>query len=83
MNQTLSSWRRRLLGFPKRIDCPKMELIGRDHESAFIQGPGYIEILNSANIRFFIFGEAADFVKTVKKYSAPLNILMKHLSNLD
>ena len=67
MHQTLSSWRRKLLGFPRRIDCPKMELIGRDHEGPYIRGPGYIEILNNENIRFFIYGEADDLEATVEK----------------
>lgn len=67
MTQTLSAWRNKVPAFPKRIDCPKMELIGRDHEGAFVQGPGYIEILNSENIRFFIFGQADDIAATVKK----------------
>lgn len=67
MSQTLSAWRSKILSFPKRIDCPKMELIGRDNEGAFVQGPGYIEIQDYENIRFFIFGEADNVVATVKK----------------
>jgi len=67
MPRTLSPWKRRLFGFPKRIDCPKMELIGRDHEGISIYGPGYIEILDNENMRFCIYGAADDLTETVKK----------------
>lgn len=65
--RTLSRWQSRLGAATFKIECPTMDLWGRDHEGAIFTGPGRIEIDSAANIRFWIYATAADFGTAFKK----------------
>lgn len=58
--RTLHSWDYRLLDTPKQIECPVMEIIGRDSESALLVGPGQIFIRSPASMGFVMHAEAKD-----------------------
>ena len=67
MDGTLAFWTDKLIGHPKTIECPSMQLIGRDHEGTFVTGPGKIVIESDSDIRFYLYGQADDYMATMKK----------------
>lgn len=58
--RTLHSWDYKLLDTPKQIECPVMEVIGHDSESALLVGPGQISINSSTSMSFVMHAEAKD-----------------------
>lgn len=58
--RTLSRWVDRLLRGPLIIECPHMEILGRDHEPPVFIGPGHIKIGADTKISFFIHASPRD-----------------------
>jgi hypothetical protein len=67
--KTLLHWKNRL-GQARKLECSHMQLIGRDHEGAFISGPGRIDFDDSTGIRFFIYGSTADSAAAFRKMNS-------------
>lgn len=65
---TLDFWRDKLSGASRTIDCREMRLIGQDSEGTIISGPGRIEIRSATEIRFFLYGQAANPEQAFRKY---------------
>jgi hypothetical protein len=64
---TLSRWVDRLLGGKKVIECPHMELLGRDHEPPVFTGPGHITINPDTRMRFVMHATPRDSSDAFKK----------------
>lgn len=83
--RTLSRWVDRLLSGPITIECPHMEILGRDHEPAIFTGPGHIKIGADTRIRFFMHGTPRDgsdaFRKIVEAQKNPYDILRQFRMN--
>ena len=77
--RTLSRWVDRLLRGPVTIECPHMEILGRDHEPPIFTGPGHIKIGADTKISFFIHGTPRDgsdaFRRIVQAQKNPYEIL--------
>lgn len=58
--RTLSCWVDRLLKGPTTIECPHIEILGRDHEPAVFTGPGHIKIGADTSISFYMHGAPRD-----------------------
>lgn len=58
--RTLSRWVDRLLKGPITIECPHIEILGRDHELPVFTGPGHIKIGADTKISFFMHGTPRD-----------------------
>lgn len=82
---TLSRWVDRLLRGPVTIECPHMEILGRDHEPPVFTGPGHIKIGADTKISFFMHGAPRDgsdaFRKIVQAQKNPYEILHKFRVN--
>lgn len=76
--RTLSRWVDRVLRIPSTIECPTMEIIGRDFEPPLFSGPGHIEILSRTRIGFVMHATPADggeaFKRIVRAQKNPYNI---------
>lgn len=76
---TLSRWVDRLLRGPVTIECPHMEILGRDHEQPVFTGPGHIKIGADTKISFFMHGTPRDgsdaFRRIVQAQKNPYEIL--------
>ncbi len=57
---TLDHWDYKLLGIPKLIECPVMEVMGNDHEPPLLVGPGHISIESRSSMHFVMHAEAPD-----------------------
>lgn len=77
--RTLSRWVDRLLRGPVTIECPHVEILGRDHEPTVFTGPGHIKIGADTKISFFMHGTSRDgsdaFQKIVQAQKNPHEIL--------
>ena len=77
--RTLDFWRDKLAQLPRTIECREMRLLGRDSEPDVVIGPGRIEIRSETEIRFFMYGVAADnnvaFRKLVSAQNNPYDTL--------
>lgn len=77
--RTLSRWVDRLLKGPVTIECPRMEILGRDHEPPVFTGPGHIKIGSDRRIQFFMHGTPHDgsdaFKRIVQAQKHPHDIL--------
>lgn len=77
--RTLSRWVDRLLRGPVTIECPYMEILGRDHEPPVFTGPGHIKIGADKKISFFMHGTPRDgsdaFRRIVQAQKNPYEIL--------
>ncbi|MDY4341907.1 hypothetical protein SLW56_19165 [Xanthomonas sp. LF07-6] len=58
--RTLSRWVDRLLKGSVMIECPRMEILGRDHEPPVFTGPGHIKVGQDKRIRFVMHGTPRD-----------------------
>lgn len=58
--RTLSRWVDRLLNGPITIECPRMEILGRDHEPPVFTGPGHITVSSDRRITFVMHGTPRD-----------------------
>lgn len=83
--RTLSRWADRLLKGPVTIECPHMEVLGRDHEPPVFTGPGHIKIGADTKIRFYMHGTPRDgsdaFRRIVKAQKNPYEILHQFRMN--
>lgn len=83
--RTLSRWVDRLLKGPITIECPYIEILGRDHEPPVFTGPGHIKIGADKKIHFFMHGtprESAEaFRRIVDSSSHPYEILYQFRMN--
>lgn len=52
--RTLGTWVRRLLQTPLTIECPTMQILGRDHEPPVFTGPGRISAPTSSRMEFIV-----------------------------
>lgn len=68
--RTLDHWRRKLLSFPRAIECVDMCLMGSDSEGDIFTGPGRIEIRSNTEIRFFMHGSTHDAGRAMRKMRA-------------
>lgn len=68
--RTLDHWRSKLEGLPRIIDCPKMELLGRDTERNVFVGPGRIEIKSPTDFEFRMYASAPDEAFALQKLFA-------------
>jgi len=77
--RTLSRWVDRLLKGPVTIECPRMEILGRDHEPPVFTGPGHIKVGSDKRIHFVMHGTPRDgsgaFKRIVQAYKHPHDIL--------
>jgi hypothetical protein len=58
--RTLDHWESHLTAVPSVMECPKMELIGHDHEPPVFVGPGHIDIRSTTSIDFTMFATPTD-----------------------
>lgn len=58
--RTLTRWVDRLLNGPITIECPHIEILGRDHRPPVFTGPGHIRIGADTKIHFFMHGTPRD-----------------------
>ena len=76
--RTLEHWESRLTAVPNIIECPSMQLIGRDHEPPIFVGPGHIDIRNSTAIDFTMFAKPTNgneaFLRLVRARENPYEI---------
>jgi hypothetical protein len=76
---TLSRWVDRLLKGAVTIECPHMEILGRDHEPPVFTGPGHIKIGADTKISFFMHATPHDgsdaFRRIVQAQKNPYEIL--------
>lgn len=68
--RTLSRWVDRLLDGRVVIECPHMEIIGRDHEPPVFTGPGHIVIEADTRIHFVMHGTPCNGQDAWTKYLA-------------
>lgn len=77
--RTLSRWVDRLLKGPVTIECPRMEILGRDHEPPVFTGPGHIKVGSDKRIHFVMHGTPRDgsdaFKRIVQAQKYPHDIL--------
>lgn len=77
--RTLSRWVDRLLRGSVIIECPHIEILGRDHEPPVFTGPGHIKIGTDTKISFFMHGAAREgsdaFRRIVQSQQNPYEIL--------
>lgn len=77
--RTLSRWVDRLLKGPVTIECPRMEILGRDHEPPVFTGPGHIKVGSDKRIHFVMHGTPRDgsdaFKRIVQAQKHPHDIL--------
>jgi hypothetical protein len=66
--RTLQHWRSRLQG-PRTIECREIKLWGRDAEGAIIIGPGRIQVISDTDIRFWVYGTAANDAHAFAKFT--------------
>lgn len=82
---TLSRWVDRLLKGPITIECPRMEILGYDHEPPVFTGPGRIKVGADTRISFFMNGTPRDssdaFRKIVQAKNSPYNTLRQFRVN--
>lgn len=82
---TLSRWADRLLNGATTIECPRIELLGRDHEPPVFTGPGHIKINSDTRMHFVMHGTSRDgsdaFRKIVQAQKNPYNILHQFRMN--
>jgi hypothetical protein len=71
--RTLSRWVDRLLGGRVVIECPRMEIIGRDHDPPVFNGPGHIIVEANTRMHFVMHGTPRDGQDAWKKYLAAKN----------
>lgn len=83
--RTLSRWVDRLLKGPVTIECPYIEILGRDHEPPVFTGPGHIKIGADKKIHFFMHGTPRDgseaFRRIVDSNNSPYEILHQFRMN--
>lgn len=65
--RTLSRWVDRLLQGATTIECPHMEIIGRDHEPPVFTGSGNIEIGADTRMHFVMHGMPRDGAEAFRK----------------
>lgn len=68
--RTLSRWVDRLLDGRVVIECPHMEILGRDHEPPVFTGPGHIVVEVDTRMHFVMHGTPRDGHDAWKKYLA-------------
>ncbi|MFT4257641.1 MAG: hypothetical protein QM599_11905 [Pseudoxanthomonas sp.] len=71
--RTLSRWVDRLLDGRVVIECPHMEIIGRDHEPPVFTGPGHIVVEADTRMHFVMHGTPRDEQDAWMKYLAAKN----------
>lgn len=83
--RTLSHWVDRLLQGATTIECPRMEILGYDHEPPVFTGPGSIEIGADTSMRFAMHGTPRDgaeaFRKIVDAQKNPYDVLRQFRIN--
>lgn len=76
--RTLSRWVDRLLKGPVTIECPKMQILGKDHEPPVFTGPGQIEIGADTHMRFVMHATPRDgsdaFRRIIRAQNNPYNV---------
>ena len=77
--RTLDRWTDRLLRIPNTIECPVMQILGRDFEPPLFTGSGHIQIDSRTQMHFVTHatpraGEEA-FKRFVQARNAPYNVL--------
>jgi hypothetical protein len=75
--RTLSGWIDRLLNGPTTIECPRMEVLGRDHEPSVFTGPGQIVVGEDTHMHFVMHATPRDgsdaFRQIVQAKNNPYN----------
>lgn len=51
---TLDTWRSKLSGLPRTVECPEMTLFGKDEEGTIFKDSGRIEIVSDTKMRFYM-----------------------------
>ncbi len=65
--RTLARWVDRLSTIPSTIECPNMQIIGRDHELPLFTGPGHIYIRSRTKIEFVMHAIPRDGGEAFKR----------------
>ncbi len=68
--RTLSPWVDRLLRGQVTLECPHMEILGRDHEPPLFTGPGHIKIGANTHMHFVMHGTPRDGQEAWRRYLA-------------